>query len=79
MYIADIPQGEKAQVERMRQTQAQILGQRISSRMEFCCLCLRELYFPKTLHIHHHKRQEAGATYTEGCGQSCGKCNQSSK
>lgn len=77
MFIADMPQGVKAQVEQVRKARAQILGQRIAGRMEFCCLCLRELDIPKTLHIEHHKRYEGGASYTEGCGQTCGKCNNS--
>lgn len=77
MFIDDIPQGVKERVEQVRESRAQTLGQRILGCMEFCNLCLRELDFPKTLHIHHHKRYEGGATYTEGCGQTCGICNTS--
>ena len=79
MFIADMPQSAKAHVEEVRKARSRILGQRISGHMEFCCLCLRELDFPKTLYVDHHKRYEGGATYTEGCGQTCSTCNQPSK
>ena len=75
MFIADLPQDAKALVGVVRKARLQLLGQRIAGQMEFCNLCLRELDFPKTLHIHHHKRYENGATYTEGCGQTCSTCN----
>lgn len=78
MFIADMPQGAKAHIEQIRKARAQTLGQRIAGKMEFCNLCLRELDFPKTLHIDHHKRFEGGATYTEGCGQTCATCNKPS-
>ncbi len=79
MVISLKLQSAKAQVEKSRKERVQILEKRIAGKMEFCNLCLRELDFPKMLYIHHYKRYEGGATYIEGCGQTCGTCNTSPK
>ena len=75
MPKSDTLEGVKVQIERVRKYRSELLGRLNSGTQEFCVICLSKMDFSKSLHIHNSKRYENGAKYTEGCGQTCGECN----
>lgn len=57
------------------EARAKRLEELIEGKEEFCCLCLKTMGFPKSLHIYAAIRFKDGAGYVgDGMGQVCGDC-----